>query len=102
MPRTESQRLVLSYMRGKLTSLSLSAEEILRTLDELVQREDLEFLQQLDSHTFEYRLTDQGRSDDDDDSWPELEPVEPPPPPRPGGRHLSLSPQPDLTSEEKS
>jgi len=83
--RTELQRRVLEYMRGIRPVINYEDPAISKSLDQLVQRGDLKVFSPIIGRTFEYRLTEQGRHDDEP---PELEPtpVDPKLPPlSPGG-----------------
>lgn len=86
--------MVLHYMRGTCDVVPLEDQVISRVLDELVQNGDLTvYSPVIPGRTFEYTLTEQGRTGKDDPPEAELLPVEPTPRPlTPAeGRHLSFS-----------
>lgn len=91
MERTEAQWMVLHYMRGTCDVIPLDEQTISRVLDELVQQGDLTVFSPIIGRTFEYSLTEQGRTGKDDPPEAELLPVEPEPKPLPPGRHLAFS-----------
>lgn len=92
MERTEAQWMVLHYMRGACDVVPLEDQVISRVLDELVQQGDLTVVSPIIGRTFEYSLTEQGRTGKDDPPEAELLPVEPDRPLTPAeGRHLSFS-----------
>lgn len=93
MERTEAQWMVLNYMRGACDVVPLDEQTVSRVLDELVQNGDLTVVSPIIGRTFEYSLTEQGRTGKDDPPEAELLPVEPAPRPlTPAeGRHLSFS-----------
>ena len=83
--------MVLHYMRGACDVVPLDEQTISHVLDELVQRGDLTVFSPIIGRTFEYTLTEQGRTGKDDPPEAELLPVEPAPKPLPPGRHLAFS-----------
>lgn len=85
--------MVLHYMRGTCDVVPLDEQATSRVLDELVQRGDLKVFTPVIGRTFEYSLTEQGRTGKDNPPEAELLPVEPAPRPlTPAeGRHLSFS-----------
>lgn len=85
--------MVLHYMRGTCDVVPLEDQIISRVLDELVQNGDLTVFTPVIGRTFEYSLTEQGRTGKDNPPEAELLPVEPAPRPlTPAeGRHLSFS-----------
>lgn len=85
--------MVLHYMRGTCDVVPLEDRVISQVLDELVQNGDLTVLTPVIGRTFEYSLTEQGRTGKDNPPEAELLPVEPAPRPlTPAeGRHLSFS-----------
>ena len=81
------------YARGTCDVVPLEDQVISRVLDELVQNGDLTVFSPIIGRTFEYSLTEQGRTGKDDPPEAALLPVEPAPKPQTPaeGRHLTFS-----------